>query len=119
MWKFLHEEDENMAELQFSPYGEALNDYSESETPPFAHRAGYIFMIHYGVFWTRPGNSESERHMNWIRRLYEYMAPYVSKNPRAAYFNYRDLDLGTNNEGNKATPKPLSGDSNTSIDWFV
>ncbi|KAL0287094.1 UNVERIFIED_CONTAM: Cannabidiolic acid synthase-like 1 [Sesamum calycinum] len=82
-----------------SPYGGALNDYSECETP-FAHRAGYIFMIHYAVSWTSPGNSESERHMNWIRRLYGYMAPYVSKNPRAAYFNYRDLDLGTNKEGN-------------------
>ncbi|KAL0409344.1 UNVERIFIED_CONTAM: Berberine bridge enzyme-like 18 [Sesamum radiatum] len=99
MWRFLHEEDENMAELQFSPYGGALNDYSESETP-FVHRAGFIYMIHYAVSWNRPGNSELERHMNCIRRLYSYMAPYVSKNPRAAYFNYRDLDLGTNNEGN-------------------
>jgi FAD/FMN-containing dehydrogenase len=24
------------------------------------------------------------------------MAPYVTKNPRAAYVNYLDLDLGTN-----------------------
>ncbi|KAL0296291.1 UNVERIFIED_CONTAM: Berberine bridge enzyme-like 18 [Sesamum radiatum] len=99
IWRFLHEEDENRGKLQFSPYGGALNDYSESETP-FVHRSGYIFMIHYMVSWTRPENNESERHMNWIRRLYGYMAPYVSKNPRAAYFNYRDLDLGTNSEGN-------------------
>lgn len=28
--------------------------------------------------------------MNWSRRL------YVSKSPRAAYFNYRDLDIGMN-----------------------
>ncbi|KAM3251002.1 hypothetical protein P3L10_005072 [Capsicum annuum] len=28
------------------------------------------------------------------------MARYVSKSPRAAYFNYRDLDLGVNNKGN-------------------
>ncbi|KAL0372989.1 UNVERIFIED_CONTAM: Berberine bridge enzyme-like 23 [Sesamum calycinum] len=73
IWRFLHEEDENMAELQFSPYGGAMNDYSESETP-VAHRAGYIFMIHYAVSWTSPGNSESERHITWIRRLYAYMA---------------------------------------------
>ena len=32
--------------------------------------------------------------------LYEYMKPYVSKFPRAAYLNYRDLDLGTNKESN-------------------
>ncbi|GAY33871.1 hypothetical protein CUMW_008460 [Citrus unshiu] len=27
------------------------------------------------------------------------MTPYVSKNPRGAYINYRDLDVGTNNQG--------------------
>jgi hypothetical protein len=28
------------------------------------------------------------------------MTPYVSKRPRAAYINFRDLDLGQNVEGN-------------------
>ncbi|KAL2494156.1 FAD-binding Berberine family protein [Forsythia ovata] len=37
IWKFLDEEAENRAELQFSPYGGRLNDYSESEIP-FPHR---------------------------------------------------------------------------------
>ncbi|KAH6793178.1 FAD-binding Berberine family protein [Perilla frutescens var. hirtella] len=27
------------------------------------------------------------------------MAPYVSKNPREAYLNYRDLDIGTTDNG--------------------
>ena len=26
------------------------------------------------------------------------MTPYVSNSPRAAYLNYRDLDLGTNDD---------------------
>ncbi|KAK4440273.1 Berberine bridge enzyme-like 23 [Sesamum alatum] len=99
IWRFLHEEAENIAELQFSPYGGAMSSYSESETP-FAHRAGNIFMIQYAVAWTRPGNGELKSHVNWIRRLYNYMTPYVSKNPRAVYFNYRDLDLEMNNQGN-------------------
>ncbi|KAK4440272.1 Berberine bridge enzyme-like 18 [Sesamum alatum] len=99
IWRFLHEEGENMAEVQFSPYGGAMSIYSESKTP-FAHRAGNIFMIHYAITWTRPKNGELENHVNWIRRLYNYMTPYVSKNPRAAYFNYRDLDLGMNNQSN-------------------
>ncbi|KAM3398543.1 hypothetical protein P3S68_002059 [Capsicum galapagoense] len=30
------------------------------------------------------------------------MAKYVSKSPRAAYFNYRDLDLGVNNKEQNA-----------------
>ncbi|KAL0442399.1 UNVERIFIED_CONTAM: Berberine bridge enzyme-like 18 [Sesamum latifolium] len=99
IWRFLHEEDELVAQLEITPCGGALNTYSESEIP-FTHRAGNIMMIHYGVFWYGAENSELERHMNWMRRLYSYMAPYVSKNPRSAFINYRDLDLGMNNEGN-------------------
>ncbi|CAA2950169.1 Hypothetical predicted protein [Olea europaea subsp. europaea] len=94
IWNFLEEEEENGAELQFSPYGGRINDFSESEIP-FPHRSGNIFMIHYGVGWA--DNAEYQRHINWIRRLYSFMARYVSKSPRAAYFNYRDLDIGMNN----------------------
>ncbi|KAK6123828.1 hypothetical protein DH2020_042429 [Rehmannia glutinosa] len=102
IWGFLNEEAENMAELQFSPYGGVLNSFSESETP-FPHRSGNIFMIHYVVRWDREGNAESERYINLIRRIYSYMAPYVTKSPRAAYVNYRDLDIGMNNQGNNNT----------------
>ncbi|KAG2612179.1 hypothetical protein PVAP13_4KG263000 [Panicum virgatum] len=41
----------------------------------------------------RAGGGDATR---WIRDLYAFMAPYASKNPREAYFNYRDLDLGRN-----------------------
>ncbi|KAL2474824.1 FAD-binding Berberine family protein [Abeliophyllum distichum] len=99
IWKFLDEEIVNNAELEFSPYGGRINDYSESEIA-FPHRTGNIFMINYVVHWDTPGKKESERHVNWIRKLYNYMAPYVSKSPRTAYINYRDLDIGMNNEGN-------------------
>jgi hypothetical protein len=43
----------------------------------------------------------SQRHINWIRSIYENMTPYVSKNPRGACVNYRDLDLGKNDEAAK------------------
>ncbi|XP_073314132.1 tetrahydroberberine oxidase-like [Primulina huaijiensis] len=99
LWEFLNKEDVNQAGLQFSPYGGRLNDVSESETP-FPHRSGIIFMIHYSVVWVEDGDSALQKHMAWIRRLYRYMAPYVSKHPRQAYFNYRDLDIGVNNQGN-------------------
>lgn len=42
----------------------------------------------------------SERHMEWIRRVYKHMTPYVSHSPRTAYLNYRDLDLGRNDNEN-------------------
>ncbi|CAN4081987.1 unnamed protein product [Withania somnifera] len=74
IWKLFNQlaGENSHTELQLSPYGGKLSDLSESEIS-FPHRAGTIFMIHYA---------------------------YVSKSPRAAYFNYRDLDLGVNNKGN-------------------
>ncbi|XP_055805465.1 berberine bridge enzyme-like 28 [Solanum dulcamara] len=100
MWKQLNqlvgENSFSGVELQFSPCGGKLSDISESETP-FPHRDGNIFMIHYAVYWG--GMEDSKRNIAWSRKLYKYMAKYVSKSPRAAYFNYRDLDLGVNNKG--------------------
>ncbi|KAL8512842.1 hypothetical protein ACS0TY_019105 [Phlomoides rotata] len=94
IWKLLHEEDEHGVELQFSPYGGAINDLSESDTP-FPHRKGNIFMIEYSLWWRKV--EESGRHIDWSRRLYNYMGSYVTKSPRGAYVNYKDLDLGRNN----------------------
>ncbi|WMV15520.1 hypothetical protein MTR67_008905 [Solanum verrucosum] len=102
IWKLFNQVGENSAELQFSPYGGKLSDISEYETP-FPHRAGNIFMIHYAVFWGGGGGGgmkNSQSNIAWIRKLYGYMARYVLKSPRGAYFNYRDLDLGVNNKGN-------------------
>ncbi|XP_049371909.1 berberine bridge enzyme-like 28 [Solanum verrucosum] len=96
MWKLLNQlaVENSGAELQFSPYGGKLSDISESEIP-FPHRAGNIFMIEYAVYWGKI--EDSQRNIAWSRKLYGYMAKYVSKSPRAAFFNYRDLDLGFNN----------------------
>ncbi|KAJ6967111.1 hypothetical protein NC652_004615 [Populus alba x Populus x berolinensis] len=85
---FVKELDAGSAELQFTAYGGKMNEIAESSTP-FPHRAGTLYQIHYDA-----------KYISWIRRLYSYMAPYVSKNPRQAYVNYRDLDLGVNNLGN-------------------
>ncbi|KAL8508270.1 hypothetical protein ACS0TY_018743 [Phlomoides rotata] len=94
IWKFLHEEGEDGSILLFSPYGGAIDNLSESDTP-FPHRKGNIFMIEYGVRWGKV--EESARHIDWSRRLHNYMGSYVTKSPRGAYVNYKDLDLGRNN----------------------
>ncbi|KAH9795979.1 Berberine bridge enzyme-like 18 [Citrus sinensis] len=86
------------AQLFFVPYGGKMSEISKSAIP-FPHRAGNIYEIGHLVLWAEDGIDASQRHINWIRELYSYMTPYVSKNPRAAYINYRDLDIGTNNEG--------------------
>ena len=73
-----------------------MSRISESKIP-FPHRKGVKFMIYYQSAW-QDGEKSAAKHLNWIRKLYDYMAPYVSKNPREAYLNYRDLDIGMNSK---------------------
>ncbi|WVZ21784.1 hypothetical protein V8G54_000328 [Vigna mungo] len=96
LWRLLYEVPDG--ELQFGPYGGRMDEISESEIS-FSHRSGFIFHIHYMVIWEEEGDEAAQRYMNWIRKLYKYMEPYVSKFPRAAYMNYKDLDIGVNNNG--------------------
>ncbi|PON39141.1 Berberine/berberine-like [Parasponia andersonii] len=72
----------------FNPYGGKMKEISSSETP-FPHRSGNLYKIQYSVNWGEPG-AESEKN---------YTTPFVSKNPRSAFLNYRDLDIGINSFG--------------------
>ncbi|KAM7530378.1 hypothetical protein LguiB_033788 [Lonicera macranthoides] len=97
IWERLYEQVRSSA-LHFTPYGGRMSEISESELP-FPHRSGNIYMIHYAVLWREEG-PKTQNLLSWIRRLYNYMGRYVSRSPRAAYMNYKDLDLGVNNKGN-------------------
>ncbi|XP_052202470.1 tetrahydroberberine oxidase-like [Diospyros lotus] len=99
IWKRIYEEDPLSAQIILIPYGGKMDRISEKAIP-FPHRAGNLYKIVYIAGWLEGGTAASERHINWIRRFYSYMAPYVSKSPRAAYVNYRDLDIGVNHQGN-------------------
>ncbi|PWA33913.1 berberine/berberine-like, FAD-binding, type 2 [Artemisia annua] len=35
---------------------------------------------------------------DWLQRFEAFLEPYVSSNPREAYFNYIDLDLGVGSD---------------------
>lgn len=83
----------------FNPYGGKMNEFAASETP-FPHRKGNLYKIQYSVNWDEPGAEFDRNYTAQIRRLYSYMTPFVSKNPRSAFLNYRDLDIGTNSNGN-------------------
>ncbi|KAL6991938.1 cinnamyl-alcohol dehydrogenase [Sarracenia purpurea var. burkii] len=85
--------DDEVALMILTPYGGKMREISDLDTP-FPHRNGNLYLIQYVVTWKV--DEETERHVSWIRRLYGYMTPYVSKFPRFAYLNYRDLDLGIN-----------------------
>nr|KYP49624.1 Reticuline oxidase-like protein [Cajanus cajan] len=98
LWSLFYEDEALAAFIQFTPYGGKMDEISESEIP-FPHRSGNIFHIHHLVRWQEEGDEAAQRHVEWIRRVYTYMEAYVSKSPRAAYVNYRDLDIGVNNDG--------------------
>ncbi|KAJ9163179.1 hypothetical protein P3X46_022877 [Hevea brasiliensis] len=99
IWESLFQLEVGSGQLIFSPYGGRMSEISESSIP-FPHRAGNLYKIQHLAYWDEEGIEESNRHISWIRRLYSFLAPYVSKNPRLAYINYRDLDIGINNQGN-------------------
>ncbi|XP_062012530.1 berberine bridge enzyme-like 21 [Rosa rugosa] len=82
--------------LVFNPYGGKMAGISASDAP-FPHRAGNLFKIQYSVNWDVAGEEATNEYLNQSRVLYSFMTPFVSKNPRSAFLNYRDLDIGVNN----------------------
>ncbi|EEF32494.1 Reticuline oxidase precursor, putative [Ricinus communis] len=81
--------------MQWNLYGGRMSEIPDTSTP-FPHRAGYLFKIQYFTLWFQEGTEASNRHISLAREMYDSMAPYVSKDPREAFLNYRDLDIGSN-----------------------
>ncbi|CAL0303866.1 unnamed protein product [Lupinus luteus] len=94
IWKMVLSAD-TLALMIMDPFGGRMNEISEPDIP-FPHRKGNLYNIQYMVIWEENNIEVSNKHVKWMRMLYKYMTPYVSKSPRAAYLNYRDLDLGIN-----------------------
>ncbi|CAN1251557.1 Berberine bridge enzyme-like 26 [Linum perenne] len=95
IWEKLKEVDPQTGGLIMASYGGRMSEIPESSIP-FPHRGGIIYQVEEVTFWVEDGEEAADRQINWLRGLYDYMAPYVSKNPREAYVNYRDLDIGSN-----------------------
>ncbi|KAK4254772.1 hypothetical protein QN277_010103 [Acacia crassicarpa] len=96
IWRMFDEQEAELGLMILNPYGGRMDEIAENEIP-FPHRFGNLYKIQHLVYWLQEGEEAEERHIDWIRRLYTYMEPFVSKSPRAAYLNYRDLDIGVNN----------------------
>ncbi|KAD2393545.1 hypothetical protein E3N88_40522 [Mikania micrantha] len=79
--------------LVFNSYGGRMNEVPADATP-FPHRAGNLFKIQYSVNWNDEDPKLEKDYVNQSRVMYNFMTNYVSKNPRGAFLNYRDLDIG-------------------------
>ncbi|KAK3156441.1 hypothetical protein QOZ80_2AG0107350 [Eleusine coracana subsp. coracana] len=91
--------EDGSGSIDIDPQGGRMSEVPESETP-YAHRRGYLYNLQYFVKWGGDRNvSYEDEHLGWVRGAHGFMTPYVSKDPRAAYINFRDLDLGRNVEG--------------------
>ncbi|KEH37088.1 FAD-binding berberine family protein [Medicago truncatula] len=84
--------------LYFNPYGGKMAEISSTDTP-FPHRAGNLWKVQYQANWNKAGKDVADHYIGLTRKLHRYMTPFVSKNPREAFFNYKDLDLGINHNG--------------------
>ncbi|OWM63764.1 berberine bridge enzyme-like 14 [Punica granatum] len=82
--------------MQWNPYGGMMARINESATP-FPHRAGIKFKVQYIVNWF--AENATKANLDQTDAVYDAMTPYVSKSPREAFLNYRDLDIGINRDG--------------------
>ncbi|XP_020573713.1 berberine bridge enzyme-like 22 [Phalaenopsis equestris] len=103
IWRFLMEayEDGEWFVLIMEPFGGKMSEISEDEIA-FPHRKGNLYNIQYILKWLDSEEEKGggiERRLRRMKSLYELMAPYASTEPRAAYYNYKDMDLGRNAEG--------------------
>ncbi|CDP12614.1 unnamed protein product [Coffea canephora] len=109
IWKGLLKEDSPL--MIRSPHGGMMSRISESETP-YPHRNGTKFMIQWLTSWESGDDEESmKEHIGQVclLQLYKFMTPYVRMSPRAAFVDYRDLDLGVNTiDGGTSFPEASS-----------
>lgn len=78
-------------------YGGRISNVSSNQTA-FPFREGILYDIEYSMEWEEDDEQTAQKNVEWVRNLYEFMTPYVTKNPRGAYSNFRDFDLGVNND---------------------
>nr|XP_051212095.1 berberine bridge enzyme-like Cyn d 4 [Lolium perenne] len=71
------------------PYGGKISAFPKSATP-FPHCGGVLLNIQYMNFWSATADGWAQ--IKWLKDFYAF----VSSNPRQAYVNYMDLDLGQN-----------------------
>ncbi|CAN0911630.1 Berberine bridge enzyme-like 3 [Linum grandiflorum] len=80
---------------KWNPYGGRMAEIPADETA-YGHRAGYLFKVQYYVGWAEEEEEAEAEHVAALTAFHGEMTPFVTKEPREAFFNYRDLDNGEN-----------------------
>ncbi|KAL8208184.1 hypothetical protein R6Q57_007596 [Mikania cordata] len=99
IWKKMFENDMTEMIVTYT-FGGKMNDYSDSATP-YPHRAGVLYQVLKGVTFrneTSDSTPVSLQRIAWLRSFDKLLEAYVSRNPREAYLNYNDLDLGVGSD---------------------
>ncbi|KAI3787316.1 hypothetical protein L1987_41698 [Smallanthus sonchifolius] len=99
IWRKLFENDGSEIMIMY-PFGGKMEEYSDTVIP-YPHRAGVLYQLLKGVNLgdqTSDTTTVSLRRIDWVRGFDKFLEPYVSKNPREAYVNYIDLDLGVGSD---------------------
>ncbi|KAK1614997.1 hypothetical protein QYE76_020514 [Lolium multiflorum] len=78
--------------IMLEPHGGFIGSVPNATTP-YPHRDGVLYVIQYLVFW--PG-ANGATPQTWLHDFYDFMGQHVTANPREAYVNFRDLDIGQN-----------------------
>ena len=79
--------------LILEPHGGFVGSIPARATP-YPHRSGVLYNIQYVASWS--AGDDSSAAMSWVHSFYDFMGQHVSKSPREAYANFRDLDIGEN-----------------------
>lgn len=90
--------------MYLDPHGGLMSEIPESSIP-YPHRKGVLFNIQYLAAWNGNDDLTGDKYQRWIQELRNSLTPYVSMNPRRAYVNFRDLNLGRNEEGQNTSYK--------------
>ncbi|KAG8089855.1 hypothetical protein GUJ93_ZPchr0011g28591 [Zizania palustris] len=95
-----HLSSNNAGVLILEPHGGVVGSVVPDTITPYPHRQGVLYNVQYGVFWWGDAEGASaSAAIRWLEETYEFMTPLVSSNPREAFANYRDLDIGENSVG--------------------
>ncbi|KAJ1256031.1 hypothetical protein BS78_K101100 [Paspalum vaginatum] len=99
-WESLYQQwlsQNGNGQMILEPHGAAVGGANTKTTSPYPHRRGVLYNIQYGSNWCCNANDTvAAAALGWLNGIYGFMEPFVTSNPREAFANYRDLDLGQN-----------------------